>query len=179
MKKILVILITLISNFVMSQTEIDITVTKYGTCDYTLEGTFLEVQPAPYVEDNEMQLVSTEIVIMGLNDITQYLHKFTIPDFPWVENIFFANGEICLYVWVPSLPQQEPECHSFWILGNTTHSIETHCSTANVESITIEKKLLKVVDIMGNETYINNNKVLFYIYEDGTIEKRFNYENIK
>jgi|GEM_PF-2398343 len=35
-----------------------------------------------------------------------------------------------------------------------------------------DKKLIKVVDMLGRETSINSNQTLFFIYEDGTIEKR-------
>ena len=37
----------------------------------------------------------------------------------------------------------------------------------------LDKKLIKVVDILGRETTINSNQTLFFIYEDGTIEKRY------
>ena len=36
-----------------------------------------------------------------------------------------------------------------------------------------DKKLIKVVDVLGRETSINSNQNLFFIYEDGTIEKRY------
>ena len=36
-----------------------------------------------------------------------------------------------------------------------------------------DKKLIKVVDILGRETSINSNQTLFFIYEDGTIAKRY------
>ena len=36
-----------------------------------------------------------------------------------------------------------------------------------------DKKLVKVVDLLGRETLINSNQTLFFIYEDGTIEKRY------
>ena len=36
-----------------------------------------------------------------------------------------------------------------------------------------DKKLIKVVDLLGRETSININQILFFIYEDGTIEKRY------
>jgi hypothetical protein len=36
-----------------------------------------------------------------------------------------------------------------------------------------DKKLIKVVDVLGRETSINSNQTLFFIYEDGTIEKRY------
>ena len=35
-----------------------------------------------------------------------------------------------------------------------------------------EKKLIKVVDVLGREASINSNQTIFLIYEDGTIEKR-------
>jgi len=34
------------------------------------------------------------------------------------------------------------------------------------------RKLLKMVDILGRETQLRNNTPLFYIYDDGTVEKR-------
>jgi hypothetical protein len=39
-----------------------------------------------------------------------------------------------------------------------------------------EKELVKVVDLMGRETLPENNKVLLYIYSDGSVERRFNIE---
>ena len=35
-----------------------------------------------------------------------------------------------------------------------------------------DKKLVKVVDLLGRETSINSNQTLFFIYEDGSIEKK-------
>jgi len=35
------------------------------------------------------------------------------------------------------------------------------------------KKLIKIVDVLGRETFPKNNEILFYIYEDGTIHKRY------
>ena len=35
------------------------------------------------------------------------------------------------------------------------------------------KKLIKVVDVLGRETSLNSNQTLFFIYDDGTIEKRY------
>ena len=44
--------------------------------------------------------------------------------------------------------------------------------TSILESNSSKKKLMKVVDVSGRETSINSNKTLFFIYEDGIIEKR-------
>jgi len=36
-----------------------------------------------------------------------------------------------------------------------------------------DKKLIKIVDVLGRETSLNSNQTVFFIYEDGTIEKRY------
>tara|TARA_B100000925_G_scaffold290515_1_gene275924 strand:+ start:1234 stop:2196 length:963 start_codon:yes stop_codon:yes gene_type:complete len=41
------------------------------------------------------------------------------------------------------------------------------------EIVSFDKKLIKVVDVLGRKTSINMNQTLFFIYEDGTIEKRY------
>jgi hypothetical protein len=35
-----------------------------------------------------------------------------------------------------------------------------------------ERKLLKITDLLGKETKRNRTKLLFYLYDDGTVEKR-------
>tara|TARA_B110000438_G_scaffold161525_1_gene154743 strand:+ start:114 stop:605 length:492 start_codon:yes stop_codon:yes gene_type:complete len=44
--------------------------------------------------------------------------------------------------------------------------------TTAVKEHTTNKELLKVTDILGGETKGNKNKPLFYIYSDGTVEKK-------
>ena len=54
---------------------------------------------------------------------------------------------------------------SFWAMMGSLTSLE--------EIGLSNKKIVKVVDMLGRETSINNNQILFFIYEDGTIEKRY------
>ena len=35
-----------------------------------------------------------------------------------------------------------------------------------------DKKILQKFDILGREIKVKTNKLLFYIYDDGTVEKR-------
>ena len=35
-----------------------------------------------------------------------------------------------------------------------------------------DSKLFKVTDILGRETKVTKNEALFYIYDDGTVEKK-------
>ena len=45
-------------------------------------------------------------------------------------------------------------------------------SVNNLTNEKINKSLLKVIDVLGRETKGTKNQPLFYIYDDGTVEKR-------
>ena len=46
------------------------------------------------------------------------------------------------------------------------------CGVSVIEEHTTTKELLKITDILGRELKGTKNKLLFYIYDDGTVEKR-------
>ena len=65
-------------------------------------------------------------------------------------------------------------CCVTWIWdANTGNWSRMGAITSKGEIGTSDKKILKVVDVLGRETSINSNKILFFIYDDGTIEKRY------
>ena len=45
-------------------------------------------------------------------------------------------------------------------------------STTNILAPNPNKELLKIVDILGREAIHKKNTLLFYIYSDGTVEKK-------
>ena len=45
-------------------------------------------------------------------------------------------------------------------------------TTTHISDETYDKKLLKIVDILGREIKSNNNSPIFYIYNDGSVEKK-------
>jgi hypothetical protein len=49
---------------------------------------------------------------------------------------------------------------------------QSNCMATAIQEHTTTKRLLKVTDILGRETKGTKNEVLFYIYDDGTVEKR-------
>ena len=70
--------------------------------------------------------------------------------------------------------------YPFWSTTNWTVSgnyidpqmyFSADCSVSGIEEYTTNKELLKVTDILGRETK-QINQPLFYIYDDGTVEKR-------
>ena len=63
-------------------------------------------------------------------------------------------------------------CCVTWV-WNGSFWAKTGSVTSIGEIDLFDKKLIKVVDVLGRETSINSNQTLFFIYEDGTIEKRY------
>ena len=63
-----------------------------------------------------------------------------------------------------------------WTVTNgsidSQHYFSNNCSGTSVQEHTTNKELLKVTDILGREVDEKRNTPLFYIYDDGTVEKR-------
>jgi len=60
-----------------------------------------------------------------------------------------------------------------WISIDPQQYFSNNCSGAtNIQEHSTNKKLLKVTDLLGRETKGTKNEILFYIYDDGTVEKR-------
>ena len=60
----------------------------------------------------------------------------------------------------------------FW-QRDTQHYFSNNCPPpSSIEEQTSNKELLKITDILGRETKEKKNTPLFYIYDDGTVEKK-------
>jgi len=57
-------------------------------------------------------------------------------------------------------------------LFDSQHYFSNNCPPSTIEEYTTNKELLKVTDLLGRKTKGTKNEVLFYIYDDGTVEKR-------
>ena len=47
----------------------------------------------------------------------------------------------------------------------------TTTSSIHISNHKPERKLLSMTDIMGRETVEKNNSIVFYLYDDGSVEK--------
>ena len=66
--------------------------------------------------------------------------------------------------------QSEPTLTSFY---DTYKFYLNSSSTTDLGEYTIStKKILKITDVLGRETKGNKNELFFYIYDDGTVEKK-------
>jgi len=63
-----------------------------------------------------------------------------------------------------------------WTVANgnidSQHYFSNNCPTTSITEHTTNKELLKVTDLLGREAKDTKNEILFYIYDDGTVEKR-------
>ena len=51
-------------------------------------------------------------------------------------------------------------------------SIIINCPTTIIENVSDLRELIKVVDLLGRDSNEENNRILFYLYSDGTVEKK-------
>ena len=54
---------------------------------------------------------------------------------------------------------------------NTQHYFSNNCTSTEIEEYNANKGILKTIDFLGRETN-QTNQPLFYIYDDGTVEKK-------
>jgi len=86
-------------------------------------------------------------------------------------NPFFLNDEC--YAWVISV--DDYCCENEWdtICQATYDYCEgTWVGPLLTRTVVKENKLIMITDLLGRPTKENKNKVLFYIYDDGTVEKK-------
>ncbi|MBT7481526.1 MAG: hypothetical protein HN677_03935 [Flavobacteriales bacterium] len=58
-----------------------------------------------------------------------------------------------------------------WISIDPQHYFSDNCPPASVEDHNTRKETFKVIDLLGREKK-QTNQPLFYIYDDGTVEKK-------
>jgi PKD repeat protein len=94
--------------------------------------------------------------VYNMNPITSQPYDTIITCLTYTMNS--TNVMTCCVTWIWD--------GSFWAKIGSATSIEEINST--------DKKLIKIVDILGRDTDYKSNELLFYIYDDGTIEKKYN-----
>jgi hypothetical protein len=65
-------------------------------------------------------------------------------------------------------------CCVTWIWDTNSGVWAKMGSVTSLDEMNLDtKKLIKIVDVLGRETFPKNKQILFYIYEDGTIDKKY------
>ena len=65
--------------------------------------------------------------------------------------------------------------YNWWVDNGV--SLELNCSSTNVFEINSNRSLIKVIDIFGRKVLNKTNQLLFYVYKDGSVEKRIFTDN--
>jgi hypothetical protein len=84
-------------------------------------------------------------------------------------NPFFLNDEC--YAWV--IEVDEYCCENEWdTICQATYDYCAGTWSGPVQSRYVQKKLIAVTDLLGRPTKIVKNKVLLYIYDDGSVKRK-------
>jgi len=76
-----------------------------------------------------------------------------------------------LYWKIDTFPNGTP--YGRWTFIHNTPGIVLSIETGIDNFVSENKRLIKIVDLLGRETEFKTNALLFYIYSDGTIEKKY------
>ena len=87
-------------------------------------------------------------------------------------NFTFNPNLFCIQVDDPNYSSISSSWNWFAQIPNPSNSYSTNCGWPSaLQEHTTNKEILKVTDLLGRETK-QTNQPLFYIYDDGTVEKR-------
>jgi hypothetical protein len=63
-----------------------------------------------------------------------------------------------------------------WTFINNNPGVDQNTQTGIDNFVVDNKRLIKIFDLLGREIEFKNNTVLFYLFTDGTIEKKYFYK---
>jgi uncharacterized protein (TIGR02145 family) len=80
----------------------------------------------------------------------------------WLRGLKYQNGSVDRWLYNELYDAFSARCISD---SSTTSSVPTEPSS--------NRKLEKVIDALGREVNLTPNQILFYLYDDGSVEKKF------
>jgi hypothetical protein len=75
-----------------------------------------------------------------------------------------------IFWYIDTFPNGTP--YGTWTFIHNNPGVDQNIQTAINDYSINNKSLIKVVDVLGRENSGDNNKPLFYIYDDGTVQKK-------
>ena len=129
--------------------------TDNGSCIQVVYGC---MDPAAYNYDPIANLNDSVSCLYNANCITGpgYPYWLNDPCYAWVIEI---DDYCCENEWDTICQATYDYCNGTW-------------SGPLLTRTPVEKKLMKITDLLGRPTKENKNKLLFYIYSDGSVEKK-------
>ena len=162
--------------------------------DYQTEDFFvsIDIEKVPFSEDIGVNsilsvnngIIQVQIFNSGINDANSFNVAYSVDgSTPVSENITatLLSGNSMNYIFTTpyTAPIGQIEICS-WTDYSTDmqHNNDTTCVTTTIlgvdelDEAESKKKILKITDLLGQETPYKKNTPLFYIYDDGTVEKK-------
>ena len=76
-----------------------------------------------------------------------------------------------IFWYIDTFPNGTP--YGSWTFIHNNPGVDQNTQTAIDNHSVNNKSLIKIIDLLGRETAIEANKLLLYIYSDGTIDKKY------
>ena len=111
------------------------------------------------------------VTVTLVNDSANLDNWYISQGLPTNGNSINCLFEDQLYWKIDTFPSGTP--YGVWTFIHNNAGVDQNIQTAINDYSINNKSLIKVVDILGRETAIEANKLLLYIYSDGTIEKKY------
>ena len=162
---------------------------EYQTEDFFIS---IDVEKIPFSEDIGVSsilntsngTIQVEVLNSGLNDVNNFNIAYSVNGLPAVSENISANllsGNSMNYLFATPFivsPGLLEICSWTDYSADMQHNNDTSCIVSTILGIDTnsdskgKRKLIKTTDLLGRVTKGTKNEVLFYIYDDGTIEKR-------
>ena len=111
------------------------------------------------------------VTVTLVNDSANLDNWYISQGLPTNGNSINCLFEDQLYWKIDTFPSGTP--YGVWTFIHNNAGVDQNIQTAINDYSINNKSLIKVVDVLGRETAIEANKLLLYIYSDGTIEKKY------
>ena len=132
-------------------------------------------------------IVQVEIFNYGLNDVNGFNVAYSVDgSSPVIENItstlLSANSMNYIFSTAFTSPLAQVEiCSWTEYLVDMQNNNDTSCIITTISAVNElpgvnKRKLLRITDLLGRKTPFRKSTPLFYIYDDGTVEKKINIE---
>ena len=111
-----------------------------------------------------------DVTVSLVNDSANLDNWYISEGLPPNGNSINCLFEDQLYWKIDKFPAGTP--YGTWTFIYHNPGVDQNIHTAINDYSINNKSLIKIVDVLGRETAIEDNKLLLYIYSDGTIEKK-------
>ena len=106
----------------------------------------------------------------NITDVTKYQNNNT-GDKVWFYKI--NNG---LHAWFDVAPWGNDDFWASEEIWNFFSQVGNNTTSLNDQKDVFNRRLLKTINVLGQEIQSSSNKLLFYVYDDGLVEKKIIFE---